>query len=202
MFEKGCKKVTEEDRRNLDKAFENFGKSKTEEEIFYDLCFCICAPQTTFKNNTKVINRLISSNFYNINYSREYLEEIVKPARFYRNKTRYLLEAKKNFKKILWLLDSALSGWVKRDFLVRGVKGLGMKAASHFLRNLGDQNLAIIDTHIIKFLECKPPKNRQEYFMLEEEFYSIAEEMKLSSAELDALIWKEYSNTSWENFKR
>jgi N-glycosylase/DNA lyase len=39
-----------------------------------------------------------------------------------------------------------------RDWFVRNVKGLGWKEASHFLRNIGYRDLAILDRHILKNL--------------------------------------------------
>ena len=160
-------KITKQDRQALKKVIENFGRKKTDEEIFYDLCFCICAPQTTFKSNIKVVNDLKTYGFYSTNsYAIKLAEmhDIVKPVRFYNNKTNYLIEAKKKFSKILKLVKdfqktnqsnewkSTANSKMFRQLLVNQVKGFGMKASSHFLRNLGDTRLAIIDTYIIKFL--------------------------------------------------
>jgi thermostable 8-oxoguanine DNA glycosylase len=90
-----------------------------------------------------------------------------------------------------------------------------MKAASHFLRNTGNDDLAIVDTHIIKFMASLEPEEEREeaevrfrkmattikgYETLEEHFEYIAYEAELSVAKLDALVWKNYSRTEWENF--
>jgi len=210
-------KITENDLRNLKRILVEFSKPKTDEEIFYSLCFCLMAPQTTFKANTKVINNLKEIDFYRQNYSlknKSFLE-LIKPARFYNNKARYLIEAKKKFPEIIEKIDQ----WIKiyqrddlmsigvRDWLVINVKGLGMKASSHFLRNLGDINLAIIDTHIIKFLSkynvyvIGSISSKGQYIEAEYLFQQIAKENKLTTAELDAYVWKTYSGTSWEDFK-
>ena len=45
-------KITKQDRQALKKVFENFGRLKSDEEIFYDLVFCLLAPQIIFKNNS------------------------------------------------------------------------------------------------------------------------------------------------------
>jgi thermostable 8-oxoguanine DNA glycosylase len=75
-----------------------------------------------------------------------------------------------------------------------------MKAASHFLRNQGAQELAIIDVHILKFLEHPPPKNRREYLALEALFKARAQDTMLTPAELDVYLWKIYSKTPWADF--
>lgn len=213
--------ITEEDRIGLKKVFANFGRQKTKKEVFYDLCFCICAPQTTFKNNRKVIDWLMEIDFYG--KDRDNLpidiifESALKPVRFYRQKAKYLWEAKKKFPIILKAIYTSLmmsnlgddemfyirAVYTLREWLVKNVKGLGMKTASHFLRNLGDTKLAIIDTHILKFLNYKAKKgiSKNRYLELENQFREIAKTYKLTPAELDAVVWKKYSKTSWDNFK-
>jgi N-glycosylase/DNA lyase len=227
--------ITKEDRQALNKVFENFGRKKTEEEIFYDLCFAIMAPQTKFANNIKVIQRLKELDFYYFGEAYEgycgitQIEEILKPVRFYKNKTKYLLEAKKKFPEILQAISS-LDTWDNkqsihvvdiykiREWLVDNVKGLGYKASSHFLRNMGDTELSILDTHIVKFLNenigreglCgvihqgdwgKIIKTRKGYLLAERVFQKIAGENNMVSAYLDAYLWKSYSGTSWNDFK-
>ena len=226
-------KVTREDRKQLRNVLSGFQKRKTKRAIFYDLMFTLCAPQTTFKSNMKVIKELKRLDFYN---SELYcLPVVLEPVRFYNNKARYLTEAKKKFPQVLDLIWKEHGdycylnkdcGYDKREWLVKNIKGMGMKAASHFLRNLGYDALAIIDTHIIKFLSKDhidyphfitkrwgDPKadhlilfkklacSKQGYEELESLFQESAGNMNLTTAELDALVWKNYSGTSWEDFK-
>ena len=41
-----------------------------------------------------------------------------------------------------------------REYLVQNISGIGIKEASHFLRNIGYcDSLAIIDVHVLAFLE-------------------------------------------------
>jgi N-glycosylase/DNA lyase len=230
--------ITRQDREGLSKVFENFGRKKTDEEIFYDLCFTILAPQTKFQNNIKVIKDLQDRQFYlykltkpeNLGYWEHTLPEILKPVRFYKNKTKYILEAKKKFPEILRAISS-LDTWDNkesihivdiykiREWLIDNVKGMGYKTASHFLRNMGNTEVAIIDTHIIKFLAeelCvtfgltyeeavkefrKQAGKKEGYLALEKLFQNIAKQNGLSCAELDSFLWKYYSGTSWEDFK-
>ena len=223
-------KVTIDDRKQLKRVLKGLSRKKQKRTIFYDLCFCICAPQTTFKSNIKVINELRASNFYEkpidlfIIFQKEknWLKEMLKPVRFYNNKARYLIEAKRNFDTIMYHVNLYLENKDKpghaqamRDYLVDDVKGMGMKAASHFLRNLGCEDLAIIDTHVIKFLargEKEPYKtelleqfrkqatSKNGYRELEFHFQAEACDYRLTTAELDALVWKNYSGTNWEDF--
>lgn len=235
----GKMRITVKDRKNLKNVFKNFRRIKSSEEIFYDLCFCICSPQTTFKSNRKAIEKLTNWDFYegcNITKTNTWtlkdIENAIKPVRFYKNKAKYLIEAKKEFPQILKIVkgDCWIETYPKdkkltemdirfliRNWLVKNVKGLGMKTASHFLRNLGDTELAIIDTHIIKYMledsigkdytkeefniTVKQMTNKKQYENLEQWFRNRAKRYKLTPAELDALIWQRYSKTLWEEFK-
>ncbi len=195
--------ITNDDRKKAKEVFVNyFRQTKTDEEIFYQLCFCLCTPQTTFKNNTIVIEHLKNLNYYFKNISQSKLEELCKPVRFYRNKAKWLAEMKEKFIDITYTVRSNFTDYVKRDALVKSVKGLGWKTASHFLRNLGATDLAIIDTHVLKFLgvEGRSGTFKESYIDLEDQFRKIANKKKLSVAELDIIVWKKYSNTSWENY--
>lgn len=75
-----------------------------------------------------------------------------------------------------------------------------MKTASHFLRNQGEKSLAIIDTHIIKYLQGEQHRNAREYLEMETEFRKRADEVGMSVAALDAYVWKVSSGTFWKDF--
>lgn len=192
--------ITAADREALKKVFADFGRVKSDENIFYDLCFCICSPQTTFKSNHQVNDALYKRDFYNKDIPYDELRELVRPVRFLR-KADYLIRAKSGFSCIVY--NMGLVAWpstMKREWLVKNVKGLGWKTASHFLRNLGNEDMAIIDTHILKFLQAPQPTGKKQYLMLEKIFQQESKNRGLTPAEFDAFLWKTYSGTPWEQF--
>lgn len=192
--------VSEFDKLQVRKILDRFKENKNNDSIvFYNLCFAICAPQTTFISNRKVIDCLISRNFYYSDIDIDDLRIIVRPVRFIR-KAEYLLEAKNHFSNILSIVRSNKTDFEKRQSIEYMVKGVGLKAASHFLRNMGAEDLSIIDTHVLKFLKRDGPKSKREYIELEEQFREQSKLMGLSVAELDALVWKFYSKTDWSEF--
>lgn len=79
--------------------------------------------------------------------------------------------------------------------MTENVKGLGYKEASHFLRNIGFKDLAIIDRHIINYLEKKglieKPKTltKRRYLECERILSAIADRLGITVAELDLYIW-------------
>jgi len=166
---------------------------ESKEKVFYIFCFAICTPQTKYINNRKVNDKLIEIDFYNKNISQSELEKIVKPVRFYRNKARYLIGAKEKFWMVLSTIGSNRPTKEKRSFLVNNFKGVGMKVASEFMRDIGYRDLAIIDVHILRYMKRNPPKNQKEYLQLEKEFCEIAKGKGMTAGDLDAEIWKTMS---------
>ena len=84
-----------------------------------------------------------------------------------------------------------------REWLVKNIKGLGYKEASHFLRNIGFKNIAIIDYHIIDILAryriIKKPKTRsltrKRYLEIERVLRELSEKTGLALGELDLYLW-------------
>ena len=86
-----------------------------------------------------------------------------------------------------------------RAALVRQVPGLGMKEASHFLRNIGRGNrVAVLDVHLRRFMTEMGIVNSRvassgspaSYSSMEREFTSLAFNSGLDPAALDLAIWE------------
>jgi N-glycosylase/DNA lyase len=84
-----------------------------------------------------------------------------------------------------------------REWLVKNIKGIGWKEASHYLRNIGYFDLAIIDRHIMnnlrehKIMEIDPKKGltKKRYLSIEKTLDIIAKEVGLQPGELDLYLW-------------
>jgi len=138
--------------------FINIWEKGGEKEIFIELVFCILTPQANGKACWSAVeNMIVNGILYGGDISQ--IAKELSSARFIHKKSAYIIEARKKF-----LCDNTISlksiisqlgnGYEAREWLVKHVKGIGYKEASHFLRNIGfEQNLAILDRHIIKNLE-------------------------------------------------
>lgn len=80
--------------------------------------------------------------------------------------------------------------------LLEAVKGIGMKTARFwFMHTMPNQQLACLDTHILRWLGEKGhevPKttpNGQKYLELEKIFLAYAKDMNILPADLDLQIW-------------
>lgn len=86
----------------------------------------------------------------------------------------------------------------RRDWLVKekGIKGLGYKEASHYLRNIGFTGYAILDKHVLNCLaelkiidDPKPPNTRSRYLTVEEKLRQLTTRLEIDFDELDLVLW-------------
>jgi N-glycosylase/DNA lyase len=98
------------------------------------------------------------------------------------------------------LLDSFSSNEQARSFLSTEISGLGLKEASHFLRNIGYcVDLAIIDVHVVSFLKelaligqdefCRSGITAKIYGRLEAIMRWVASSLGVNLAILDMAVW-------------
>ncbi len=171
-------------------------RNASEERLFYELCFCIMAVQTSGVRSWKTAEKLRENKFFEQGASPEkFLREGY--IRFHNNKSKHLLEMRSEFPEIAQALRGGKSVEEMREWLVQNVKGVGWKEASHFLRNTGHTGkLAILDRHILRnmhrfgFAEEIPKSlTRNKYLELEQNFIKMARELGMKPAELDLLLW-------------
>ncbi len=177
--------------------------------LFSELCFCICTPQSKAIQCDKAISGLEKSGVLFKGRLRE-INTGLKAIRFHNNKARYIVGARKLFTKsgAIRIKDRIEPRDVQgtRLWLVRNVKGLGFKEASHFLRNIGlGKGLAILDVHILKNMvrygvikEAPGSLSRKGYLALEDKLRKFSKKINIPMDELDLLFW---SSETGEVFK-
>lgn len=171
-------------RAEITRRLKQFSKIRNE-HIFYELCFCLLTPQSHAERAQTITRELRRKNFLDKNFNPKPI--LKKNTRFHNNKTSYLLEAKKKFKQGLHL---------ERDWLIKNIKGMGHKEASHFLRNTGFKNLAILDRHILSNLkkhnvieEIPKSLSKKTYLEIEDKFKKFSKKVKIPIDHLDLLFW-------------
>lgn len=168
-----------------------------ESEYFYEFCFCILTPQSKAKNAQKVIDHLKQLNFRERPFNPVNILRMGENyIRFHNTKAKRLLEASDCFDELFLKLKSKLNPQEKRMWIVENIKGMGMKEASHFMRNIGYRGLAILDRHILKHLvlceitgEISNVSSIKKYLETEELFHSFSKSVNISVDELDLLFW-------------
>jgi len=177
---------------NRIKDFKKINRDSND-ELFKEMCFCLLTANYNAERSIMIQNE-IGECF--INDSKEALSEKLKKYghRFPNARAEYISESKKckeKLKEIIKFHDkNALREWI-----VKNVKGLGYKECSHFLRNIGFDDYAIIDFHIIDILVnhkiIKKPKTltKNKYIEIENVLRKLAAKTNLTLAELDLYLW-------------
>ncbi len=177
------------------RTFKNFDR-KNKEKIFSELCFCILTANYTAEGGIRIQNAL-KNKFLTL--SQEELEEKLRELkhRFPRKRAEFIVEAREKLNSLMSIINSNSGEQEIREWLVKNIKGLGYKEASHFLRNIGFKDIAIIDYHIIDILVrygiIKKPKTksltRKRYLEIERVLRELSEKTGLALGELDLYLW-------------
>ncbi len=173
-------------------SFRGVGKSGSK-NVFSELCFCILTANFNAERAI-VIQESVGDGFLTLS-ERKLAARLKKLGYRYPNaRASYIVEARTHLSSLDGVL-AALKGNELRDWLVGNVKGLGMKEASHFLRNIGFSDYAILDFHIIDVLVehnvIEKPKtlNKKKYLEIEEVLRKLGRKLDLTLAELDLYLW-------------
>lgn len=175
-------------------------KDKSDKEIFPELAFCLLTPQSQGKRCWQAVKKLKESGLL-FSGTPSQIEKVIRTrARFHRTKARHIVTNRKfvNGISLKEELNKLPDAPAKRFWLIKNIKGFGYKEASHFLRNTGHFDVAILDRHILKNLLKygalrKMPKSLtpKKYLQIEGEMKRFAEQSGIPFAELDLLFWSE-----------
>lgn len=174
-------------------SFKRFRNAPVE-AVFSELCFCILTANYNAERAIR-IQESIGDGFIGLGERRLATRLRRLGYRFPNTRARYIVEARKHLPNLKKALYGGGDEFALRDYLAKNVKGLGYKEASHFLRNIGYSNLAIIDFHIVDLLAAKKlikrPKSmsKQKYLEIEAVLSDLGEKNGLTQAELDLYLW-------------
>ena len=166
---------------------------KSNDQLFNEMCFCILTANYNAEKTIRIQNEM-GNNF--CEGSKEVLCNKLKQFghRFPNARADYIM-CSRMYKNNLTRVVSNSDYKIIREWIVKNIKGLGLKEASHFLRNIGFDDYAIIDFHIIDLLVkydiIKRPKSitKNKYLEIEEILRQIAKKTNLTLAKLDLYLW-------------
>jgi N-glycosylase/DNA lyase len=183
-------------RRIIDlrvKHFKEIGKSSIKRK-FIELSFCLLTANYRADRAIR-IQKIIWDGFLYMPLPdlRDTLRRL--GYRYPNRRAEFIVEARDKIHDIEEIINSDLDLREKRIRLVRLVKGLGVKEASHFLRNIGYDDIAIIDRHVMnllsryEYIDRKSNLNRREYIEIEEILKEIGYSLGLELSKLDLYLW-------------
>ena len=190
----------------INKKISNFEKiiaRNDSKEIFHEMIFCILAAGTSAKLAETASETLKEDDFFIKANEREVISKLKKCYRFYNVRGKYIVQTREfiiseygfNFKKLFNSFDNKIS---LRNYIAtnKSFKGLGMKASSHFLRNIGHNSLAILDFHILDIMRehklirfSLKSLNMKRYLHIEKILKDFSQEIKIDLARLDLILW-------------
>ena len=171
--------------------FRALGK-KGNKEWFSELCFCILTANSKAHTALAIQHKLGCVGFLSL--SKSQLTKTIRENkhRFHNIKAGFIVDARE-FKGIKDILKKEKD---PRRWLVTNVKGIGWKESSHFLRNVGYLDYAILDRHILnlmlenKLIKERPNSlNEKNYLAIEKRLEKFARKLRMSQAELDLYMW-------------
>ncbi len=188
--------------------FKNLWKTKDDEKLFCELCFCLLTPQSKAKICWDAIVRLKDKGLL-FKGTQKQVQDCLTGVRFATKKAEYIIKARKSFPELRQVLNNSepqIKNYELREWLVKNIYGLGYKEASHFLRNIGlGDNLAILDRHILKNLkslgvieEIPLHLTSKKYKEIENKMIKFSKQVNIPVSHLDLLFW---SKETGEIFK-
>jgi len=172
---------------------------------FYELAYCLLTTQSSARSASLAVEALMAHRFFELGDDpTPVLRDRKHYIRFHNTKARRLQEARTAFPQLLAELDrsrghpGALNthGPDLRTWLLANIRGLGWKEASHFLRNIGYRNLAILDRHILRNLKhhgvirtLPATLTPKRYCAIERTFQKFAADIGIPMDVLDLLFW-------------
>jgi len=181
------------------KEFVEIGENGSEEELFSELSFCVLTANWSARGGI-IAQKKIGDGFCNLSQ-----EELVKKLkevghRFPFARAKYIVQNR-------WIVGklrkvTLMPPEEAREYIVKNVKGIGWKESSHFLRNVGIGNFAILDKHIMRLMKTSGiidelPKGwtKSRYLDYESRLIRVAEYFDVLPGKLDLYMWYLEKNT-------
>ncbi|MCC6328547.1 MAG: N-glycosylase/DNA lyase [Acidobacteria bacterium] len=181
--------------------FESVWMNGTDARIWEEMVYCFftggCSAKMGLRSVSAVQGLLENGG------QPEIAEALAGVHRYPNARSRYVVQSREFLREHCGMrlrakLESFDCGFERRDWLARekGIKGLGYKEASHFLRNIGFSGYAILDKHVLRCLhelkiidDPKPPNTRARYLRVEEKLKQLAKTAQIDFDELDLVLW-------------
>ena len=182
-------------RKQVDARIKEFKEvnKNSGNELFKEMCFCILTANFNAEKCIKIQDE-IKDGFFLLSKKKLAKKLTEVGHRFPNARAGYISESVK-YKNDLKEIIQTYNGEELRGWFVKNIKGLGYKETSHFLRNIGFNDFAVIDFHIVDILVrynlIKKSKvlTKKKYLEVESMLKEIGRNLNLNLAELDLYLW-------------
>lgn len=181
--------------------FEAIWQAGNDEKLWEEMVFCFFTGGCSAKMGIRAVEasrHLLKSGTYD-----ELWQSLSGVHRYPFARSRYIIASREFLKADCGMrLRDRLSGFPdntsRRNWLARekGIKGLGFKEASHYLRNIGFKGYAILDKHVLRCMaemgiieSPAPPNTGAKYLEAEEKLRKFSKDEEIDFDELDLVLW-------------
>ncbi|MFT4308852.1 MAG: N-glycosylase/DNA lyase [Candidatus Woesearchaeota archaeon] len=171
-------------------------RDDSDERLFLELCFCLLTANFQ-SEKSMIIHDAIGRGF--VTHPEHVLAKRLRSLgyRFPNIRARFIVEARVHVPKLRSVVyGDGFDEAQRREWLVSNVKGLGLKEASHYLRNVGVPAFPIIDRHIVAILaehglvsDPDMPITKKRYALIEAVMDALARDTGLDHGRLDFYVW-------------
>jgi len=191
-----------ETRRKVEARIREFQAAQGEgdERWFEELVFCLLTANYSARGALACIVALNEGDAISEGSLEQLRACLEHRHRFPNKRAEFIYKARAHRGDLKRIITSQLSSRAARDWLVENITGLGMKEASHFLRNVGYLDLAVIDKHILTHMEDQGiigerPKTmtRKRYLEYEEILMRVAGRLGMPLGQMDLYLWAKKS---------
>lgn len=165
---------------------------------FEELTYCLLTAYSSASMGQRCVDALCTGD----TLTKGSLEEVsvclrAQGHRFADRRAEYILLARGHAPHLKQIIESQPDSKVAREWLVENVKGLGMKEASHYLRNVGYLDLAIIDRHILAHMrehgladtDARKGITMRKYLEYERTLEKVAAKLGMPPGKMDLYLW-------------
>jgi N-glycosylase/DNA lyase len=181
--------------------FRTIGRERNDDRLWEEMVFCFFTGGCSAKmgmRSIEAVRPLLKDG------TRDQLAQALSGVHRYPNeRAKYIVHSREFLQaecgmRLAERLSVFDNGIARRDWLVRekGIKGLGYKEASHYLRNIGYSGYAILDKHVLRCLaelkiidDPKPPNTRSRYLTVEDKLRRLTKKVRIDFDELDLVLW-------------
>lgn len=165
---------------------------------FGELVYCLLTAYSSAERGQLCVDALSECGAI-LDGSTEMVAETLKKQghRFSEKRAEYIVAARRLAPTLKETVQRFKSSIKAREWLVENVKGLGWKEASHFLRNVGYLDVAILDRHIIANMrehglipeDGRKGLTRRRYLEYEHIIRKVADRVGMPLGRMDLYLW-------------
>ena len=165
---------------------------------FLELVYCLLTAYSSAERAQICVDALCDCDAI-ISGSREEVVETLRREghRFAEKRAEYIVAVRRLAGNVKQIIQGFRTTGAAREWLVKNVKGLGWKEASHFLRNVGYLDVAILDRHVLSNMKehglipdtFRGGLTKRRYLEYERILRKVADQLDMPLGQMDLYLW-------------